>query len=645
MSPSRLTHLLPLCPQLDAACSQSGAPNSFGCSQFGASIAFICSHSVAVCSQFDAHTHVACPQLDAARSQLDGPPVPAVAHPIAHTVSVDTQLDLPIGAVGAQFDTLTSQFEAPTISGASQLDGPPVSAVAHPFAHSVFVSSASQLDGPPVFAVAPPSAPVVAAGSDSAAVPDRSLLLACAAVSAFDGGAVSVPDPARPDATSGSTALICSPNSTLRLLTLNIGSLSLHMGALLALVLKESPHICCLQEARIQPHELRAFCHRLRSLGYFAHQNEAHNLITLWRRGVDIVPLQSPPDLQHYRVQLFAIQLKEARALLRHFHYPADNPTNRSHLEDALDCVDRAQNFIDIGDFNSRPRMRNGTVLAFPSSHTFRRNGSAASDFITTIDGARLARHFSRHQCVDALSAIPGLQHRPVRVTLDTAASTSASYRWHVQKPHPGGQLWDSGAKAHLHELAETNIDQAWRFWHEMAGGFSNPSSVQAACPWAAGWAVGAESPELARLLRRIRQAMAKGTRSGDDLADRLLAQTSCLIDHMSQASCRAWRQDMEQRSLAARWLKRRAEQQLEAAHVPNWEPATSAPEDELADPLATLPYLCCGNPRNNSPGLSCKVELRHFYLCPGRLATIIAIVLCTASHYLSGSCSRCLAD
>ena len=77
---------------------------------------------------------------------------------------------------------------------------------------------------------------------------------------------------------------------SLVLLTWNVGSLSLHMDSVVTLLVSQAPHVFCLQEARILPHQYRAFQCTLRSLGYVSHQTRSHNLVTIWRRGLNFAP-------------------------------------------------------------------------------------------------------------------------------------------------------------------------------------------------------------------------------------------------------------------------------------------------------------------------------------------------------------------
>ena len=92
--------------------------------------------------------------------------------------------------------------------------------------------------------------------------------------------------------------------------------------------------------------------------------------------------------------------------------------------------------------------------------------------------------------------------------------------------------------------------------------------------PWAADWAVGAESSELAVLWRRCRQALAMRTSWGDSLADALLAQTSEVIDRNTIVRRDMWKADMQDRSKAARWVRHRAATDSDLQLTVDWEPS-----------------------------------------------------------------------
>ena len=98
--------------------------------------------------------------------------------------------------------------------------------------------------------------------------------------------------------------------------------------------------------------------------------------------------------------------------------------------------------------------------------------------------------------------------------------------------------------------------------------------------PWAAGWAVGAESTELAVLWRRCRQGLAMGTFWGDDRAEALLSQISALIDRNTAVRRNMWKTDMQDRANAARWVKHRAAADSDLQQTVDWEPSDEGSVD-----------------------------------------------------------------
>jgi len=123
------------------------------------------------------------------------------------------------------------------------------------------------------------------------------------------------------------------PRKGMMYITWDMGSLSKKKQWVTELLIRHSPHVMLLQEARILPHEFKGFIWQLRSLGYVAHHYSAHDLVTIWRRGLCIAPvaLDGPSsDLSGYRVAFFALKLGGARFLLQHIHAPATGPKDRT---------------------------------------------------------------------------------------------------------------------------------------------------------------------------------------------------------------------------------------------------------------------------------------------------------------------------
>ena len=191
-----------------------------------------------------------------------------------------------------------------------------------------------------------------------------------------------------------------------------------------------------------------------------------------------------------------ALQLRETRVLLRNVHYPSEGLSERAKLEQELEGVDIARCFIDIGDFNSQLCWRTGDHVLMPRVKTWRKNASS-STFVSCVDGARLSHCF---RGLATISALEGVQHRPVKLVIHVQPLTSCCYKWVRGNHSLGISYWDQSSMAHLHELMETDIDAARKLWHLLAGGSAFPSRIVRQCPWSSCWGSGSESERVARL-------------------------------------------------------------------------------------------------------------------------------------------------
>ena len=365
-------------------------------------------------------------------------------------------------------------------------------------------------------------------------------------------------------------AAAADPCKNLHVITLNIGSMAKHLGQLVELLLTHCPHILLLQEAKTTDHELRAWRHRLRDLGYCIYIDRDHDLACIWRRGLNIARIRPPDALSTYRLNYYALQLKDTRILLRNVHYPSNKDSDRRALEETLNECDQATFFVDVGDFNSTPKARLNSVVLMPSVATYRLN-PLSDVFSTTIDGARVSAALFRGARVIGLAPLVGVQHRPVSLHLEMVPITSQCFRWNCSRPVPGYDLWDPAAVDVFRGLISSDLNEAWRLWHSLAGGAPAPSRISPHGPWTAGWAVGADSAELAVLWRRCRQALAMGTSWGDDRAEALLSQISGLIDRNTAARREVWRADMQDRAHAAKWVKNRTTADCDIQHTMDW--------------------------------------------------------------------------
>ena len=67
-----------------------------------------------------------------------------------------------------------------------------------------------------------------------------------------------------------------------------------HNKEIFELLIKESPHVLFLQEARTTPHELRAMKHRFREVVYFVLWDARHQLACIARHGLNLSQIRGP---------------------------------------------------------------------------------------------------------------------------------------------------------------------------------------------------------------------------------------------------------------------------------------------------------------------------------------------------------------
>ena len=211
-----------------------------------------------------------------------------------------------------------------------------------------------------------------------------------------------------------------NPLKTFVAVTWNCGSLSARMSHVVEILAGEQPHVCCLQEAKCKDHEFRGFLCRIRSLGYTANRCSRTNLVTVWRRGLNLVPIKEPTELTPFRVKNYALALGNNRFLLRNVHATADSSTNRNNLLGALAASTPASLTIEIGDFNCVPPNAACKSACMPEDYTFRCNGNDVN-WQSTIDGALVGDCIAKNTKSLVLAVIPGAQHRPVRITINAA--------------------------------------------------------------------------------------------------------------------------------------------------------------------------------------------------------------------------------
>jgi len=375
------------------------------------------------------------------------------------------------------------------------------------------------------------------------------------------------------------------PSKRLVIYSQNIGSLALHADLIFERLLADSPHIYFFQEARANDSQFRALVCRAREIGYMVSRDSSKDLACFWRRGLNMVRITAPVAASAFKVNCFALQLKNTRVLLRNVHFPAGSAASRADAYSAIALDHRSESFVEIGDFNSIPAPYFESKVLMPPDLTFRRN-AARQDWVTKIDGAIVSNSIERSACIENLPIDEGIQHRGVSLRLDLEPLTHDTYRWCKPAPVAGAGLWDEASENFFHKLLDEDLDGAWQLWHSMAGGNPRPSTLSRSSPWAAGWSVGADDSEVARLWRRYRQAAARRTAHGDVRAQACLDDIAQLIQQNTSIRLENWRQDMKMRGPASRWVKRRCQPRVELQATVNWSPADEdvPDEDRLAD-------------------------------------------------------------
>ena len=77
-----------------------------------------------------------------------------------------------------------------------------------------------------------------------------------------------------------------------------------HSKHIFELLIKESPHVLFLQEARTSPHELRAMKHRFREAGFFVLWSARRQLACIARHGLNLCQIRGPECVEGYRLGL-----------------------------------------------------------------------------------------------------------------------------------------------------------------------------------------------------------------------------------------------------------------------------------------------------------------------------------------------------
>lgn len=252
------------------------------------------------------------------------------------------------------------------------------------------------------------------------------------------------------------------------MLTWNIGSWQNHATAILSVIAKADVHLAFLQECSINDSRLAAIRSEARMLGFTVLPSVSNGMVTLAKHGVNIAPIKTIAK-DDYRMQYLALQLAEARVLVRHRHAPADRPIYRQALNQILSDSPSGDLFIDIGDFNEHPSVSPGAQVVFPDSNTFRRH-TDSNDYITKIDCAVISNLASAGSSATTLPTRAKTQHRPVLLPLDIPARVHEFYC--VVTPPPDNMgAWAHETIAAFNDVMQTGtIERAWDIWIAAAG-------------------------------------------------------------------------------------------------------------------------------------------------------------------------------
>ena len=90
----------------------------------------------------------------------------------------------------------------------------------------------------------------------------------------------------------------------------------------------------------------------MRASGYLAYFDAGHNLLCMWRCGLNLARIVALVGVEAYRATHYALQLRRARVLLRNAHYPVGSPQQWHRMQVALHASCGSMWFIEIGDFN-----------------------------------------------------------------------------------------------------------------------------------------------------------------------------------------------------------------------------------------------------------------------------------------------------
>ena len=117
-----------------------------------------------------------------------------------------------------------------------------------------------------------------------------------------------------------------SPRKALKIITWNVGSLFTRKDAVLSILAVDQPHILLLQECRLRNGASGAFSCLARDAGYTFVPHSSNDLGAFVCRGLNLASVKPSSDDDQFTIARYALQLGQARFLLRHRHASPNSP-------------------------------------------------------------------------------------------------------------------------------------------------------------------------------------------------------------------------------------------------------------------------------------------------------------------------------
>jgi hypothetical protein len=212
-----------------------------------------------------------------------------------------------------------------------------------------------------------------------------------------------------------------------------VGSLHLHLPAVLSLLQEVQPHLLFLQEAADTNGAHAALACEARNLGYVVHPQPSTGQVVVALRGLNVAPMAG---LVHDndgvgKVQRLGWQIGQSRILVRHRHAHPSSKQARRELQSLLLSEPCGQLTIDAGDFNEYPDSADNAHVYLPPLADLSPRPSS-DNWKTTIDGYMVSPLLARGAEVARLPPIAGLQHAPVRLNLSLVPDFHEVLKWSV---------------------------------------------------------------------------------------------------------------------------------------------------------------------------------------------------------------------